>query len=102
MASALRWPYRLPAQVDQLADMLSSVFLVHSGSNLQTFPTLNVTDVILATEMSIEAFFQQVCRQQPCGKAAACLPGSGLHTARTSAAHAPDLLLCHLAGRWVH
>lgn len=52
----------LPAQVDELAEMISSVFLVHSGSNLQAFPTLNVTDVILATEMSIESFFQQVCR----------------------------------------
>ena len=70
----------LPAQVDQLADMLSSVFLVHSGSNLQAFPTLNVTDVILATELSIHTFFQQVnCAQTLFGSSLVARGKSGSH-----------------------
>jgi hypothetical protein len=47
-------------QVDQLADMISSVFMLHSGSNLQTFAHLDTDKVIRAAEYSIHTFFEQV------------------------------------------
>ncbi|CAL5218764.1 g482 [Coccomyxa viridis] len=48
------------AQVDQLADMISTVFMVHSGSNLQTFSHLNTSLVVTAAEMACQTFFSQV------------------------------------------
>ncbi|EIE26085.1 hypothetical protein COCSUDRAFT_32478 [Coccomyxa subellipsoidea C-169] len=47
-------------QVDQLAEMISSVFMVHHGSNLQAFQSLNVSQVVLAAEMGLVAFFESV------------------------------------------
>ncbi len=47
-------------QTDQLAEMISSVFMLHSGSNLQTFKHLNVSAVVMAAELSIHSFFEQV------------------------------------------
>ncbi len=46
-------------QVDQLADMISTVFMVHSGSNLQTFSHLNTSLVVTAAEMACQTFFSQ-------------------------------------------
>ena len=46
-------------QVDQLADMISTVFMVHSGSNLETFSHLNTSLVITAAEMASQNFFTQ-------------------------------------------
>lgn len=40
--------------------MISSVFMLHSGSNLQTFNHLNVSAVVLAAELSLQSFFIQV------------------------------------------
>jgi len=48
------------AQVSELADMISSVFLVHHGSNLQTFKSLDVGLVLTAAEASLAAFFSDV------------------------------------------
>ena len=50
----------LIVQVDQLAEMISTVFMVHHGSNLQSFQSLNISSIILATEMGLTAFFMQV------------------------------------------
>ena len=46
-------------QVDQLADMVSTVFMVHSGSNLQTFSHLNTSLIVTAAEMACQNFFTQ-------------------------------------------
>lgn len=47
-------------QVDQLAEMISTVFMVHSGSNLQTFSHLNTSLVVTAAEMAVQKFFTDV------------------------------------------
>lgn len=47
-------------QVDQLADMISTVFMVHSGSNLQSFSHLNTSLVVTAAELACNNFFMQV------------------------------------------
>ncbi len=47
-------------QVDQLAEMISSVFMVHHGSNLQAFHSLNISQVVMAAEMGLTAFFTSV------------------------------------------
>ncbi|CAK0773972.1 hypothetical protein CVIRNUC_004121 [Coccomyxa viridis] len=46
-------------QVDQLADMISTVFMVHSGTNLETFSHLNKSLVITAAEIALHNFFNQ-------------------------------------------
>ena len=50
----------LCVQVNELADMISTVFLVHHGSNLQSFQSLNISSVILAAELGLTAFFTSV------------------------------------------
>ncbi len=40
--------------------MISTVFLVHHGSNLQSFQSLNISSVIMAAEVSLTTFFQHV------------------------------------------
>ena len=52
-------------QVDQLADMISTVFMVHSGTNLETFSHLNKSLVITAAEIALHNFFNQVMRPVP-------------------------------------
>ena len=47
-------------QVDELAEMISTVFMVHHGTNLQTFKSLNDSLVIQAAELSVQTFFTQV------------------------------------------
>ena len=49
----------LCAQVDQLADMISTVFMVHSGSNLENFSHLNTSLIVTAAEMAMMKFFNQ-------------------------------------------
>lgn len=49
----------LCAQVDQLADMISTVFMVHSGSNLENFSHLNTSLIVTAAEMAMMNFFSQ-------------------------------------------
>lgn len=46
-------------QVDQLADMISTVFMVHSGSNLENFSHLNTSLIVTAAEMAMMNFFSQ-------------------------------------------
>ena len=46
-------------QVDQLADMVSTVFMVHSGSNLENFSHLNTSLIITAAELASQNFFTQ-------------------------------------------
>ena len=55
----------MPVQVDQLADMISTVFMVHSGTNLETFSHLNKSLVITAAEIALHNFFNQVTRAAP-------------------------------------
>ena len=64
----------MPAQVDQLADMISTVFMVHSGTNLETFSHLNKSLVITAAEIALHNFFNQVMRPAPvsCSLASRC------------------------------
>ncbi|EIE27201.1 hypothetical protein COCSUDRAFT_38935 [Coccomyxa subellipsoidea C-169] len=47
-------------QVDQLADMMSTVFMVHHGTNLQSFQSLNVSLIVQSAELGLQAFFMQV------------------------------------------
>lgn len=47
-------------QVDELAEMISTVFMVHHGTNLQTFKSLNISLVIQAAELGVQNFFMQV------------------------------------------
>jgi hypothetical protein len=47
-------------QVDQLAEMVSTVFMVHHGTNMQSFKSLNISSIILATELGLQGFFMQV------------------------------------------
>ena len=49
----------LCTQVDQLADMISTVFMVHSGSNLENFSHLNTSLIVTAAEMAMMNFFSQ-------------------------------------------
>ena len=51
-------------QMDQLADMVSTVFMAHSGSNMQAFG-LDVNAVAQAAEMSLQSFFLQVNAAAP-------------------------------------
>ena len=55
----------MPVQVDQLADMISTVFMVHSGTNLETFSHLNKSLVITAAEIALHNFFNQVTCAAP-------------------------------------
>ena len=48
------------SQVDQLADMISTVFMVHHGTNLQSFQSLNVSLIVQSAELGLQAFFMQV------------------------------------------
>jgi hypothetical protein len=47
-------------QVDELAEMISTVFMVHHGTNLQTFKSLNISLIIQAAELGVQNFFMQV------------------------------------------
>ena len=40
--------------------MVSTVFMVHHGTNMQSFKSLNLSSIILATELGLQAFFMQV------------------------------------------
>ena len=62
----------MPAQVDQLADMISTVFMVHSGTNLETFSHLNKSLVITAAEIALHNFFNQVMRPVPVSCSLTC------------------------------
>ena len=48
------------AQVDQLADMVSAVFMVHSASQLDVFDHLNASHAITAAELAVDIFWKQV------------------------------------------
>ena len=48
------------AQVDQLADMVSAVFMVHSASQLDVFDHLNTSHAITAAELAVDLFWKQV------------------------------------------
>ena len=48
------------AQVDQLADMVSAVFMVHSASQLDVFDHLNTSHAITAAELAVDIFWKQV------------------------------------------
>ena len=50
----------MPAQVDQLADMISTVFMVHSASQLDVFDQLNTSHAITAAELAVDLFWNQV------------------------------------------
>ena len=52
-------------QVDQLADMVSAVFMVHSATQLDTFAHLNTSHVITAAELAVEMFWHQVRPLRP-------------------------------------
>ncbi|CAK0783939.1 hypothetical protein CVIRNUC_007142 [Coccomyxa viridis] len=47
-------------QVDQLADMVSAVFMVHSASQLDVFNHLNTLHAITAAELAVDIFWKQV------------------------------------------
>ena len=51
---------RLCLQVDQLADMIASVFMVHSASQLDVFDHLNTSHAITAAELAVDLFWHQV------------------------------------------
>jgi hypothetical protein len=51
--------HALCTQVDQLADMISTVFMVHSGSNLENFSHLNTSLIVTAAEMALVKFFNE-------------------------------------------
>ena len=44
--------------------MVSTVFMVHSGSNLQSFSHLNTSLIVTAAELATTHFFQQVSSQK--------------------------------------
>ena len=48
------------AQVDQLADMVSADFMVHSASQLDVFNHLNTSHAITAAELAVNIFWKQV------------------------------------------
>ena len=57
-------------QVDQLADMIASVFMVHSASQLNVFDHLNTSHAITAAELAVGLFWDQVGPLHPCAPAA--------------------------------
>ena len=48
--------------MDDLSDMVSTVFLAHSGANLQTHDHLNLSSIATAAEISVQSFFMQARR----------------------------------------
>ena len=44
-------------QVDQLADMVSAVFMVHSATQLDIYDHLNTSHVITAAELAVDLFW---------------------------------------------
>ncbi|CAK0783885.1 hypothetical protein CVIRNUC_007085 [Coccomyxa viridis] len=48
------------SQVDQLADMVAAVFMVHSASQLDVFDHLNTSHAITAAELAVDLFWKQV------------------------------------------
>ena len=50
----------LRMQVDQLADMVSAVFMVHSALQLDVFDHLNTSHAITAAGLAVDLFWQQV------------------------------------------
>ena len=52
------------AQVDQLADMISAVFMVHSASQLDVFDHLNTSHAITAAELAVDLFWKQASLPQ--------------------------------------
>ena len=63
----------LCSQVDQLADMIASVFMVHSASQLDVFDHLNTSHAITAAELAVNLFWHQVGRLHPIRAPAACM-----------------------------
>ncbi len=63
------------AQVNELADMISTVFLVHHGSNLQSFKSLNISSVLLAAELGLTSSSPKLrtTLQEPSGSSPTCL-----------------------------
>ena len=47
-------------QVDQLADMVSAVFMVHSATQLDIYDHLNTSHAITAAELAVDLFWKQV------------------------------------------
>jgi hypothetical protein len=45
--------------MDDLSDMVSTVFLAHSGANLATHDHLNLSSIVTAAELSVQSFFMQ-------------------------------------------
>ena len=52
------------AQVDQLADMVSAVFMAHSATQMEVFSHLNTSHVITAAELAMDIFWNQVSLPQ--------------------------------------
>ncbi|CAK0745600.1 hypothetical protein CVIRNUC_001631 [Coccomyxa viridis] len=48
------------SQVDQLADMVSAVFMVHSATQLDIYDHLNTSHAITAAELAVDLFWKQV------------------------------------------
>ena len=48
------------AQVNQLADMVAAVFMVHSATQLDVFNHLNTSHAITAAELAVDLFWKQV------------------------------------------
>lgn len=47
-------------RMEQLADLIQTVFMAHSGANLETSAHLNASLVVTAAELALENFFHQV------------------------------------------
>ena len=60
-------------QVDQLAAMIASVFMVHSALQLDVFDHLNTSHAITAAELAVDLFWHQV---GPLRLSACCMHGS--------------------------
>ena len=58
--NAQRMTVCVRAQVDQLADMVSAVFMVHSASQLDVFSHLNTSHAFTAAELAVDIFWKQV------------------------------------------
>ena len=70
-------------QVDQLADMVSAVFMVHSATQLDIFDHLNTSHAITAAELAVDLFWKQAC-PLPCTAPATPAPYHALASLQAS------------------
>ena len=70
-------------QVDQLADMVSAVFMVHSATQLDIYDHLNTSHAITAAELAVDLFWKQV-RPLPCTAPATPAPCHALASFQVS------------------